>query len=34
MNYQLSEEQQAIVDAAEKICADFPHSYWREGQEA
>ncbi|KCV64378.1 putative acyl-CoA dehydrogenase [Bordetella bronchiseptica 99-R-0433] len=30
MNYRLSEEQQAIVDAAEKICADFPHSYWRE----
>jgi len=29
MDYQLSADQLAIVDAAEKICADFPLEYWR-----
>jgi len=29
MDYQLSADQQAIVDAAQKICADFPLEYWR-----
>ena len=29
MEYRLSEDQQAIVDAAEQICADFPLEYWR-----
>lgn len=28
MGYQLTEDQQAIVDAAEKICANFPLDYW------
>lgn len=31
MGYQLTEDQQAIVDAAEKICANFPLDYWRPG---
>jgi len=30
MDYQLSAEQVAIIDAAQKICADFPLEYWRE----
>lgn len=29
MDYQLSPDQVAIVDAAQKICADFPLEYWR-----
>src|SRR5580765_6073320 len=29
MAYQLSDDQLAIVDAAQKICADFPLEYWR-----
>ena len=29
MDYQLSADQQAIVDAAQKICDDFPLEYWR-----
>lgn len=29
MDYQLSADQRAIVDAAEQICADFPLEYWR-----
>jgi acyl-CoA dehydrogenase len=30
MDYQLSADQQAIVAAAEQICADFPLGYWRD----
>jgi acyl-CoA dehydrogenase len=29
MNYELTPDQLAIVDAAEKICTDFPLEYWR-----
>lgn len=29
MDYQLTPDQLAIVDAAEKICTDFPLEYWR-----
>jgi len=29
MDYQISAEQQAIIDAAERICDDFPLEYWR-----
>src|SRR5689334_9168837 len=28
MDFQLTEEQQAIVSAAERICAKFPLDYW------
>lgn len=34
MGYQLTEDQQAIVDAAEKICADFPLDYWLKKERA
>jgi len=34
MDYQLSVDQQAIVDAAQKICADFPLAYWRDKDKA
>jgi acyl-CoA dehydrogenase len=30
MDFELNEQQQAIVDAAEKICAKFPLEYWLE----
>ena len=30
MNYQLNDEQRAIVEAAERICARFPLDYWLE----
>ena len=30
MDYQLTEQQLAIVDAAERICAKFPPEYWLE----
>ncbi len=30
MDYQLTEQQQTIVDAAERICAKFPPEYWLE----
>jgi acyl-CoA dehydrogenase len=29
MDYRPSADQQAIVDAAQKICTDFPLEYWR-----
>ena len=29
MDYQISADQQAIIDAAQKICDDFPLEYWR-----
>lgn len=28
MDFRLTDEQQAIIDATDKICADFPLSYW------
>ena len=28
MDFELSEEQQLIIDAVGKVCADFPDSYW------
>src|SRR5437763_14205919 len=30
MDYRLTEEQQSIVAAAERICAKFPLEYWLE----
>jgi alkylation response protein AidB-like acyl-CoA dehydrogenase len=30
MDYQLDADQRAIVEAAEKICSDFPLEYWRD----
>jgi alkylation response protein AidB-like acyl-CoA dehydrogenase len=29
MDYQISADQQAIIDAAQRICDDFPLEYWR-----
>lgn len=30
MDFQLTDDQRAIVDAAERICENFPLEYWRE----
>ena len=29
MDFELSAEQQALADAAAKLCADFGNDYWR-----
>jgi acyl-CoA dehydrogenase len=34
MDYQFSGQQQAIVGAAERICAKFPPKYWLERDRA
>jgi len=33
MNFTLSNDQRALVDAIERLCADFPIEYWREQDE-
>lgn len=30
MNFELTEEQQSIREAVNRLCVDFPESYWRE----
>lgn len=34
MSFRLTPDQQAIVEAAQRICGDFPPDYWREADAA
>ena len=33
MNFNLTDDQRALVDAIERVCQDFPPEYWREQDE-